>query len=118
MVAGAQHQRFAGAGGAVGVGRHAQTPAGGKPGEGGGFDPLRIKLQRAGVSNADAAGLQAFGQRGHQRAVAGAAAAHIKPARLRGSLKHGIGNGEDGKLQQRLLHVVRVFAAIEMALQP
>ena len=84
------------AGGGVGVARLAAHAAGGEPGEGGGFHPLRRQVELVGGGGADAERGEPIGEFGHQHGVEHAAAGkHFAHARGMGG--NGVGDALCGE---------------------
>ena len=74
-------------------------PARGEPGESGGFDPLRVKVERCGAVQSDSVGEQVR-QILHQNRIADAAAADVEIARVGGGCIDGVADGLRGVANQ------------------
>ena len=92
-------------------------PARGKPGESGGFDPLRVKVERCGAIQSDSGGEQVR-QILHQHRIADAAAADIEIARVGGGGVDGGVDGLRGVTNQSSQYIFGLFTAFQTTLKP
>ena len=92
-------------------------PTGGEPGEHGGFDPLRIEMERCGAVQSDS-GEEQVRQILHQHRIADAAAADIEIARVGGG---GVDDGVDDLrdvTNQSSQYIFGLFTAFQTTLKP